>query len=61
MTVMQLWRVVNIGWRLTDNNLFAIVSVCTAPKVCVAKIFDQKLSHLFVVCVAGNVLGPWQL
>lgn len=40
---------------------FAIVLGCSDSRVPVELVFDQALGDLFVVRVAGNVLGPSQL
>ncbi len=48
--------------ELIDNQApFAVVVACSDSRVAPEIIFDQRIGDLFVVRVAGNVVGPFEM
>lgn len=44
-----------------EQNPFAVIVACSDSRVAPEIIFDQGLGDLFVIRVAGNVIGPFEL
>ena len=54
----------NEALRLTQKaaqNPFAVIVACADSRVAPEIVFDQSIGDLFVVRVAGNVIGPLEL
>lgn len=46
---------------VSRQNPFAVIVACSDSRVAPEIIFDQRIGDLFVVRVAGNVIGPIEL